>query len=355
MNKSFFQIFRALSLESFRNKLELFFSAFFPILLLILFGFVFGSMSESTEKRRIAVVVDENCQELLTALEKTDLWNLLLYESTEDMMDSIKNGNSAFGIHISSDKLQVFYTSSDPALEPELKMMLPVIETRTESAINNIKSALEVVEKEVQVSEVKTTELDYIITGVISISLLTSGMFSMINIFGRYKKRGVLKRIIASPAKPITFVSGVILARFLINILAAVILLLISKLMFKPHYVINWYLFIPSFIFISLGMMGLGILLLVIFKRYESAQNAASILNIIMIFFAGVYFPLSWMPNYLRWVAYVLPVKYAADLIRCSTGVESMHMSVFWALNGIFCIVGVLTLWMAANLFMKSD
>jgi len=84
-----------------------------------------------------------------------------------------------------------------------------------------------------------------------------------------------------------------------------------------------------------LGMMALGIILTVLFKEPQTANNVGNLLVNIMLFFSGVYFPLDFLPKYLKILARFLPLYYVGRALRISVGVEEGDLSFIYILSAI--------------------
>lgn len=90
--------------------------------------------------------------------------------------------------------------------------------------------------------------LDFIITGVIALSLLSGGMFSMINVFGRYKKYGLIKDFgISCKTFRIYFISFNIQA--FLNLISMFIIIILGGVLFNLNFYFNWLsLFVSLFL-----------------------------------------------------------------------------------------------------------
>ncbi len=167
-------------------------------------------------------------------------------------------------------------------------------------------------------------------------------MFSVITVFGRYKRLNVLKRFILIPIKTHVFVIGLTLTRIILSFVSLLILIITSKIMFNLSIVISWPLYFLLAFTTTIGMMGLGLLFLFLFKKGDTAQNAATIYFSLMMFFSGVYFPIEFLPKTFKTISYFLPVKYIVDSLRYISGIELMKVSTFIIINlmmffGVFC------------------
>lgn len=66
--------------------------------------------------------------------------------------------------------------------------------------------------------------------------------------------------------------------------------------------------------FVALGLIAAALILVI--KRGDAV---ASLGNIIATVFAGALFPIALLPDWLRWVAYILPLHYSLDGLRKAT------------------------------------
>ncbi|HOO75986.1 MAG TPA: ABC transporter permease, partial [Tepiditoga sp.] len=210
-------------------------------------------------------------------------------------------------------------------------------------------------QKKVTSGRIQGNNLDYVLTGVIAFSILTGGMFSVIRVFGNYRKLGVIKRFMVAPVKPWEFVLSASVNKIILNLFSVIIIIFLGKIMYNLNYDFNWFLMLFVSVSATLGMMAVGILFLLLFKQTESASNAASLFSTAMTFFAGIYFPISFLPNFLQWIAYILPIKYIGDMIRYCAGIEEMKLSVFYGLNFTFIIVGIIFLVYASKKFVAKE
>ncbi len=350
MNRNLFAFGKAYIKESLRNKVELFFTMFFPVVFLILFGYIFSGESES--KRTVAIFTVDHT--VVESLQKVENWNLVVLDSKEQIVQGIKDGKFSFALNVENNRIEIYYRE-DPSLLAELKTIENTTRALLEKEKNQLKSFLQFDIFEIPRGREQLSEFDYMLTGVLSLSLLSNGMFSMITVFGRYRKTGVLRRVFLTGVKKSFLVVEVATVRMIISFISLIFTLIIAKVLFKSTLDFNWLLLIPSIVFITLGMMAVGLLLVTLLKNPNAASNAASLLNTVMVFFAGVYFPLAFLPRSLRYVSYFLPVRYAAELVRYTAGAQEMGFAYFATVNTIFALTGLMMLWISSKLFLKAE
>ncbi|MCS7175384.1 ABC transporter permease [Pseudothermotoga sp.] len=350
MSRKFFAFAKAYTVESVRNFSSLFMTLFFPVVFLVIFGFLFGG--ESDYRRTMGVCVDN--PKVLSALQNDGNWNLKIYEKDQELIRDVEKGKIPMGLSVQSSKVVLHY-QDNPSLMGEVKMIELSVRNTVEKALNSTKQFVKIETVQLHQTEKEISGFDYMVMGVIALSLFSNGMFSMITVFGNYRKKGVLKMVSLTTTKPITVVSSVSLIRLIFSFVSLFVVLLVCKIIFKSDITFNWLLLIPTVVFVTLGMMAIGVLIVSIFKNPNAAINVASVLNTVMVFFSGVYFPISFMPDYLRWIAYILPVKYAADLVRFSANAHILSVSYFLTVNTIFLFGGIFALWVSAKFFMRPE
>ncbi|BBE29920.1 transport permease protein [Tepiditoga spiralis] len=348
MNKSFKTMIKVFFLETFKNKIEVFFTLFFPVLFLVIFGFLFTQNNiVKTYTYGISGTINDDVKNYFKPNK------ILIYENEEKLKEAVNNNKVDYGIYMNNNEVKYYYVSN-------MNSNIQWIKYGANSGVKKYllklkKDYISVDEKLIKLGKTQTNPMEYLLTGIIAISILSGGMFSVINVFGRYKKLGIIKRFMVAPVKPYQFVISASFNKLILNFASIFFIIILGKMWFNLSFQFNWFLLIIVGLSTTIGMMGVGILILVLFKETESANTASSILFTIMMFFAGIYFPISFIPGYLRWLSYILPVKYVVDIIRYVAGVESMNILVFWFINIIFILSGTLLLIIASKNFVKES
>ncbi|MCK5827855.1 ABC transporter permease, partial [Candidatus Bipolaricaulota bacterium] len=101
---------------------------------------------------------------------------------------------------------------------------------------------------------------------------------------------------------------------------------------------IDWFRYIIFVICATLGTMGMGTVIALLVRRPSSASSLANVLAMVMMFFAGIYFPVEFMPAFLRAISNGLPLTHMANAMRYVTGVIEMSEAEFWTIT--FSLLG---------------
>lgn len=322
--------------ESWRDKIAVFFSIAFPVMFLLIFGFLFGG-SGSTVKT--AVVTSD--------YDLTDFGDV--YSSLEEVKDYYHEVAV-----VEKDRIVFIRNTTDEYYQSLLDSWEISLKNKVTRLLNGLNPVI-AVKKETLKTTRELTSFDYTLTGVIAVSLLSIGLFGTVDVFSRYRERGFLKRLKATPVGNFSFVFGLISARMFYGILSTTLIMLLGVLIFRASYELNVVLFLISVVSSVLSFIALGALISILFKKSDVATDAAVILFTIMMFLAGVYFPVSFLPDYLRVISYFLPVKYGVELIRYSLGFEIFPFSRYIITAVVMFLSGLLFVFYTASLVLRKE
>jgi ABC-2 type transport system permease protein len=158
--------------------------------------------------------------------------------------------------------------------------------------------------------------VDFVVPGLVAMSLLQMTIFSIAFVVAQYKEKGVLKRLFATPMRPMDFLSAQVITRLLLGLIQVLLLISVAILALN-YYMLGGFLAIilvsilGILVFLSLGFVVSGLA-----KSVETVPAIANMILFPMIFFGNIFFPLDNLPGWLRPVADILPVKYLADALR---------------------------------------
>ena len=322
--------------ESWRDKVATFFTIAFPVMFLLIFGFIFGGSSGSV---RTTVVT--------TDYDLSDFGDV--YSSTEE----VKGYYHEIAV-VKKDKIIFIRNTTDEYYQSLLDSWEISLKNKVERLVNGLNPVI-VVEKKVIESSRDLTSFDYTLTGVIAISLLSIGLFGTVDVFSHYRERGFLKRLKAAPVGNFSFVFGLISARMFYGIISTTIIMVLGILLFNAKYQLNVSLFLLSVVSSVLSFIALGALISLLFKKSDVAIEVSVILFTIMMFLSGVYFPVSFLPNYLQIVSYFLPVRYGVEIIRYSLGFEIFPLSRYFFTTLLMFGGGLLFVFCTASIVLKKE
>lgn len=321
---------------NFRNGFLFFMNIILPVVLLLLFGSVFGK-----QESQITVAFYSDRQ--LTDLNSS--WNRLESIPT---VEEMKEMDSDIVIIANDGKIDVYLLSSFSSVDSEVTMFrLKYASAQNEKPIVNI------VENKITFKR-QLSDLEYIMIGVIALSLFSVGMNAGVTLFSEYVQYGLFRRFMLTNVNRLYLLLSATGAQIITGIISSGLVIAISWLIFKVNLFIS-----PQFIFMYLFVvfasimvsLGLGVVLSLIFKK--SASTIAQILYTIFMFFSGVYFPITFLPKPLQIVSYFTPPRYMHVLFQKVYGIDIISIQGFWITCVLFIVIGAALGSYAIGKFLK--
>jgi len=337
---------KASIIQSLRNPSMLFFSFFFPVMIICIFGILdFNSLHVSIDVHSGT----DNSSPVYTALKKISGVTLNEGKSDSIINDDLTKGTVAVAVKITSNNdavngLTTYAVNLEKsAAAPSDASIIETVISSITSQINeqaNPNSIILVSLNESVVEGHKYKQIDFILPGQLAFALLTNALFGISFSFVVMKKDKILKRIFAAPVKKSTVIFAEGLSKLIIAIIQTMIIIAVG------YYVFGFYLahgfqtilemmilsFIGIFVFISLGF-----LIAVISKDNE--DSVSPIANLIMMpqmFLSGAYFDITAFPSWLQPIARLLPMTLLDDAYKVVAFQGGSILSTWPQLLGLF-------------------
>jgi ABC-2 type transport system permease protein len=158
--------------------------------------------------------------------------------------------------------------------------------------------------------------IDFLVPGIVALSLMQMSVFSVAFVFTNYKEKGILKRLLATPVKPSQFVAANVITRLIVAVVQAALLIAVGVLLFHAHVVGSYWLILLTSTIGAIMFLGLGFTISGISSTVETVPALANLVVFPMLFLGGTFFPLDVMPTWLQHIAKYLPLQYLSDALR---------------------------------------
>jgi ABC-2 type transport system permease protein len=158
--------------------------------------------------------------------------------------------------------------------------------------------------------------IDFLVPGILAMSIMQSSIGGIANSFVVLRERGVLRRIRVTPFPLTSFIAARITSQFVVALCQAAILLGLAALFFHVE-VVGSLLGVAVFVLLGcLAFVTIGFLVAGVSGKQESASALAQLISFPMLFFSGIFFPLDQAPTWLQELSKVLPLTYLANGLR---------------------------------------
>jgi ABC-2 type transport system permease protein len=156
----------------------------------------------------------------------------------------------------------------------------------------------------------------FMIPGVIGMILYTITTILTATAIVRERERGTIEQLIVTPIRPLELVVGKLVPYVILAFLNTLEILTIGALWFKlPIRGDLGLLMVLSALFLG-SSLGIGLLVSTIANTQQEAILSVIMTLLPSIFLSGFFFPLEAMPWVMRWLSYLMPLRYYLVIIR---------------------------------------
>ena len=308
----------------FRNPVALFFSLIFPIILIGLFGLIF-STSGASAISLYTQNFDHHSNvsvEFLQALNATGAVKISMVSPSQGNLSTwLGQNGDPVGLVIPAGFASSFQNRTPVTVtvftNPQDAASSGIALGAVTGVINgfNLQAAGGkpiLMSTELNVGSQVFTYIDYLVPGLIGFSILTSPMFSMVEISADYRKNGIFRQLSLTPLTKAEWLSAKIIWYIILTMISAVIMISFGTEVFHAHTPLTFgilpFLILGPLFFVSLGMLAGSVA-----RTPESAAVIGNLITFPMMFLAGTFFPVSSFSPPLQTFAHVLPLYYVID------------------------------------------
>lgn len=206
---------------------------------------------------------------------------------------------------------------------------------------------------EVKTSGVTANNLGYfnfVLPGILAMTVMQLGIFSVAFSFVAWKLNGALRRIQATPIKPFQFILAQAVVRLIVVMVTAIVLVGFGSWFFDFHMLGSYVHFALVCILGALIFLGMGFSIAGWAREETQVAPVANLIQLPMLLLSGIFFPAEVFPPWLRSLIDFIPLTYVVDAMRkiANEGVS------LWDLPGDLLGMGawmVVTFTVAARLF----
>ncbi|WP_199614197.1 ABC transporter permease [Paenibacillus alkalitolerans] len=308
-----------------RNRQVLFFTLFFPILLMV----ALGSFSGNGGVNFAAVVVDEDGTEASEAVVAAFLLQSAVPTEQDDdresALDMLKRGDmqvvvvvpAGYGERLGAGNgaaLETYFDEKNMAASQLGVTFVNGVADGLSKQITGYKPVVTVDAKPIQSLGLKY--IDFLVPGIVAMMIMSTNLNGVAGQIASWRERGVLRRMQSTTLKARTFISAQITARLLLNAAQAMIVLLIASAVFGTQVRGSWLLLLFYVVLGTLVFMSIGFIIAGLAKNPESAGPIAGLISFPLMFLGNVFFPVRNMPEIMQPFVNALPITHLSESLR---------------------------------------
>jgi ABC-2 type transport system permease protein len=342
-----------------RSPSAVIFSIFFPLIFILVFGFIGNSSGPSFKvvldktsdtnnilldsirhHSNIKFITDKTDKEIQSDLIKGRITGILSIEKVKEPNSNVEYLAKFKSTTASADKFSAFL----PLLE-NIITKIDKVKFAERQSVAHIVPEIETVR------EYKT--IDFILPGQMGFSLLSAGVFGVAFLFFNLRQQLVLKRFFATPINRTSIILGEGLSRVIFQLITAIIIIALGHFAFGFTLVNGWITFleIMALSFLALLVfMGFGFIVSGVATSESVIPPLANIVTLPQFLLAGTFFSIDAFPAWLQPLCRILPLTHFNDAMR-KIAFEGAHLTDCWPQISILSIWGVVVYAAAVKTF----
>ena len=340
----------------YRDRQAIFWTFFLPLVLMLIFGVLnfgdFGAVSLGI----VDQAQNEKSRRLVGGLEELETFDLTANGTAGAEQRALADGERDLVLIIPKDfgqpggpvEVQLFYNSGQTREAQIGQSIVRQLLDEMTFAQREVPSRFTVDAQPVDSRNLRF--IDFLMPGIVAMSIMQMGLFSVAFTFVQMKNRGMLRRLLATPVHPGSFLFGQVVTRLTVSILQTLVLIGVAVGFFNVELAGNLasvllLALLGGGVFVSLGFAVSG------WARSEDvAAPIANLIALPMMFLSGVFFPRTFMPGALERVTDFLPLTYLIDALRSVAIDGEVLWSQGWNILGLVVWMAI-TFLVAVRLF----
>ncbi|MDO5851925.1 MAG: ABC transporter permease [Methanobacteriaceae archaeon] len=331
--KKFWWMIKKDILVLFRHKARLISMIVFPILMIALCGYGMGGDLTNSQIVIVKQTDGQLTDQTIAAIKADDTYKVdTVITDPKEAKDKVDNGEEKAAIILpadyedknSSKNVLLYIDSSDqtatssivPKTEALFAKLSSELETQMATPQNPIAQTTNSIKLQVDKIYGDIDYIDFLLPGVLAMSMFMSSMFSMGNSIAGERERGELARLFMTPTSIATVIGGKIVSHLSIEFVRSIILIISAIALFGVVLNGSVVLLLLLLILATLCFVGFGTMFSATAKSQEDYTQMIMPFTMPMMFISGVFFPIETMPWILQKLAYVVPLTYANDALR---------------------------------------
>lgn len=317
-------ITKASLVATFRSPQSIFFSLFFPVVLI----WIFGSLGRGSGVSKVDVAWEKGADSssLLYQQVRSSRNLNFIDPSKKDIEDELRKGRIAGVLRVIKQgdsaaapyRIEVRSSTASAREFGQLQGALKTIIADADAAVFPDRPTTATV----NVTEFKGREykmIDFFLPGMIGFSLIGSAVFGVAFLFFSLRETLVLKRMYATPIKKGYIIFGESISKVIFQLLTVVVLIAFGYYMYDFTLARGAVTFVNMLLLCFLGLlvfMGFGFLISGISKNQNVIPIYANLFMFPQYFLSGTFFPKSSLPAGIQPALQFLPLTALNDALR---------------------------------------
>lgn len=308
---------RSLLRQTVRNRQGLFWTLFFPLVLM----FVFSFLGNSQSRVNLAIVAPAGSSTtVVQAFKRSPVFHVKRL-NRQAALQEVQRGQIDAALFVpplnthQTTTLTLRYNNANALNAQQVVGAVEAFVAQADIALSGNPPLFQVSAQAMTHSR-RSTYLDFLLPGVLALMTMQNSLFGIGTGLTRWKEKGVLRRFRATPVKPVQLLAATIVNYVVVGLVSAAIVIGFATTVLHASVTV---LFGPTLAVLLLGMgcfLSIGFIVAGLSKSQEATIPIINLISFPMMFLSGVFFPVSSLPRILAHIVQYFPLTYVADALR---------------------------------------
>ena len=208
-------------------------------------------------------------------------------------------------------------------------------------------------ETESMVPGATSNTFEFMAPGFLAMSVMLGGMSGLASAISRERELGTLDGMMMSPISRYSVILGKAVSQTVRGLLQGLIMLGTTMILFGVRIYGNPILMLLILLLGVLGFVGIGIIATAVAGEQESATMILAMLQIPMMFLSGTLYPIEQLPWWMQMISKAIPLTYAITALR-KVMVLGAPLAAITGELSILVIIAAVTITLAIPIFEWS-
>lgn len=308
---------RSLLRQTIRNRQGLFWTLFFPLVLMVVFSF-FGNSESRVD---LAIVTPPGSSPVVvTAFQHSPLFAVKKL-SRQQALQAVQRGQMDAALFVPATQtkrttlLTLRYNNANVI---SAEQAVGAVEAFVDQADIDLsgRPPLFQVSAQAMTHSRSASYLDFLLPGILALMTMQNSLFGIGSGLTRWKEKGVLRRFRATPVQPLQFLAAAVINYVVVGLVSAAIVIGFATAILHASVTIPLG---PTVLVLLLGMgsfLSIGFIVAGFSKSQEATIPIINLISFPMMFLSGVFFSVSSLPHGLAQIVQYFPLTYVADALR---------------------------------------
>ena len=193
---------------------------------------------------------------------------------------------------------------------------------------------------------------DYFIPGVIALVITVTTMILTALALVREKEIGTLEQLMVTPLRPVELMLGKTMPFALVGLFDVLLVTALALIVFRVPLRGEIALLFAGAALYVMTTLGIGLFISTVSQTQQQAMMLSFFFTFPIILLSGFAFPIANMPEVIRWLTYLNPMRYFLEIVR-AVFLKGVGVAILWPQFAALAVLGVAILGVNSLRFRK--